>query len=142
MREKNEAAQSSQAAQAAAMKDTNQNASNGNTNDSTDKQKDRTNKKATVTLATPIKLNPNSLLKARPAIDDNLKRTDTMASATTTATTAITTTTTTTVNRSQPDSTSAPQSIAIVAGRKYIMVPKANVTAAESVNGLPAAKLS
>lgn len=130
MREKNEAAaQNAQATQAAAMKDTNQTPSNGNTNNSTDKQKDRTIKKATVvTSATPVKLNPNSLLKSRPAVDDNGKRNDTMTLAT--------------VNKSQPDSTSAPQSIAIVAGRKYIMVPKANVTAADLVNGVPAAKLS
>lgn len=128
MREKNDAAQSAHATQAAATKDTNQNASNGNTNYSTEKQKDRANKKASVTAATPIKLNPNSLLKTRPVFDDSFERKDTIAS--------------TKINKSQPDSTSAPQSIAIVAGRKYIMVPKANATAADSINGIPAAKLS
>lgn len=117
-----------------AMKDTNPNPSNGNSsiNNTIDKQKDRTIKKATLTSATPIKLNPNSLLKARPANDDTSKKNDSVAS----------TTTTTTNNKSQPDSTSAPQSIAIVAGRKYIMVPKANIAADDSVNGVPAAKSS
>lgn len=111
------------------MKDTNQNASNGNMNNSIDKQKDRTIKKSTVTPAPPIKLNPNSLLKARPANDDTIKKNDSVAS-------------TTPINKSQPDSTSAPQSIAIVAGRKYIMVPKANITVDDPINGVPAAKSS
>lgn len=91
-----------------------QNTSNGNVN-LADKQKERSNRKS-LTLTTPNKPNPNSLLLCNRTPRDD-------ASGTTSS-----------LNKPQTDPKSPPQSIAIVAGRKYIMVPKSSVPA-DILNG-------